>query len=73
MKMKDKDKEKLSKIIEIIGQYGMIGGGHNKQWILTKVLKIALGEEFKKWLKEYNSYIDEDGENYDEWDLGIIP
>jgi len=35
-----KYKEKLSKIIEIIGQYGGIDGGHHKQWILTEVLKI---------------------------------
>lgn len=67
------DKEKLDKIVETIERYGMIDGSHHKQWIMTEVLRIALGKGFKKWLKAFNSYTDEDGEEYGDWDEGIPP
>lgn len=67
------DKEKLDEIVKQIEQYGMIDGGHHKQWLLTETLRIALGDKFDEWYNKFNAYTDEDGEEYDDWDKGIPP
>jgi hypothetical protein len=61
--------DKLKQIVTMIEAYGMIDGAHHKQWLLTEILKICLGEKgFYEWEEKFN-----EDEDYDEWDGGIPP
>jgi len=67
------DKNKEEKILNTIERYGMISGSHHKQWILNEILKTTLGDKYDEWVKEFNSYKDENNEMYDNWDVGVAP
>jgi len=64
-------KEQL--IVDLIHQYGMIDGAHHKQWLLDQVLHIILGAKYDEWLNEMNSETDNEGNKYEDWDIGIAP
>ncbi len=57
--------------LEIITQYGGIGGGHHKQWVLDQVVRILTGDDYENWVAEYAT--DEGGVHMYEWDVGIAP
>jgi hypothetical protein len=54
-------------ILTLIEQYGWIDGAHHKQWVLTEIAKIILGDEYQAWARS------EDPEMYGDWDEGIAP
>lgn len=59
---------KEQRVIDLILDYGWIDGGHHKQWVLTEILKILMGDAYDAWLEDYNS-----DEEYSDWDEGIAP
>jgi hypothetical protein len=59
---------KEQQVIDLILDYGMTDGGHHKQWVLTEILKILMGDAYDAWLEDYNS-----DEEYSDWDEGIAP
>jgi hypothetical protein len=70
--MDSKELEKRNqKAIELIEQYGYIDGGHHKQWLLDEILRALLGDEYDKWIEEYQK--GEDGPHTYSWDTGIAP
>lgn len=53
----------------IAHRYGMIDGGHHKQWVIDQMLRTTLGPEgYEQWVKDMNSDPD-----YLPWDEGIPP
>jgi hypothetical protein len=65
--------ERIKEAIAVIGEDGCVDGSHHKQWVLNEVLrKLMGGEAFVAWLqKGYENGLD--GEQYEEWDLGVAP
>lgn len=60
---------KEQEAIDLILRYGSNDGAHHKQWVLSQVLKILMGEDaYKKFIEEDPTH----GE-YGEWDEGIPP
>ena len=62
---------KLTKIEDIIMQYGGIDGGHHKQWVLDQIVRIISGDNYYDWIKFYND--GDEGSNTYQWDEGIAP
>ena len=63
--------EKIERAIEMIVQYGGIGGEHHKAWTIDQVLKILSGDRYERIIKEYMD--GEDGPCTYTWDVGIAP
>ena len=59
--------QRIDKAIEIAYQYAQIDGGHHKMWTIDQIVRELLGDEYDKFIKEY----EEDGEYI--WDTGIAP
>lgn len=62
--------ESVDGAIRLIEQYGMIDGGHHKQWLLDQILRVLLAEHYDGWVQEYNAY---ENSTYLPWDIGIAP
>lgn len=60
--------QRLAEIVELVGKYGMIDGGHHKQWLLDQVLRLALAGDYEEHIRDYNG-----DPAYDAWDTGIAP
>lgn len=65
------DKEKICKAIELIKEYGGIDGSHHKQWLLDRIIRRLLVDDYQKWVDEYQN--GEDGPETYQWDEGIAP
>jgi len=64
----------LSKVLNIIGQYGGIQGDHHKAWLLNEILILLLGEKgHKEWVERYEGEEDDEGDKTYSWELGIAP
>ena len=50
-------------------KYDTIDGAHYKQWVITKMLRLLMGDEM--FNRAFNS--PKDVEEYGEWDEGIAP
>jgi len=57
--------------IEVIVQYGDVGGGHHKQWVLDQALRALMGDEYQAWRDKYD--LEMAREDYSIWDEGIAP
>jgi hypothetical protein len=60
-------KKRIEDALDLAWQYGQIDGGHHKMWVIDQMVRVLLGDEYEKWVKEY-----EDDDEY-EWDVGIAP
>lgn len=63
--------DEKQKALDLIAEYGGIGGGHHKQWLLDQVVRVLAGDKYKDWVGEWQD--GEDGPNTYEWDTGIAP
>ena len=58
-------------VLDLIEEWGGIGGSHHKQWLLNEIVKIITKDGYQKWVEKYED--GEDGPNTYEWDPGIAP
>lgn len=65
--------ERIAAAVAQIERYGGIDGEHHKQWLLDQTLRTLLGGDYDAWFAAYNAYVDEDGNTYSNWDIGIPP
>jgi hypothetical protein len=63
--------EKEQKVLNLIGEWGGIDGGHHKQWLLDQLVRELTGDDYEKWLAEWQD--GEDGAETYLWDEGIAP
>ena len=64
-------KERIENALSYAWSYGQIDGSHHKMWVIDQMVRALLGEEeYKEWVKSYET---PDGEDYWEWDTGIAP
>ena len=54
--------------LDLACRYAQIDGGHHKMWVIDQMVRVLLGDEYGKWVKEYEG---PDGEY--SWDVGIAP
>ena len=62
--------DKAKKALDLIDEWGGVGGGHHKQWLLDQVARV-LADDYESWVAEWES--GEDGQNTYTWDVGIAP
>lgn len=60
--------ERIDRAVDLAEQYGMIDGGHHKQWVIDQMIRALLGDAYKDWVDEMNS-----DEGYEPWNTGIAP
>jgi hypothetical protein len=59
-------------VLDMIGEFGGIDGGHHKQWLLNEILlSLMTQDEYEKWVAEWEDGAD--GPNTYSWDIGIAP
>lgn len=56
------DKTKLQAIVGMAAAYGDVQGSHHKQWLIDQMVRVALGEKYKNFIK-----------SVEDWDTGIAP
>lgn len=61
---------KIIKVIRLIEDYGGIDGGHHKQWLIDKIIRVLV-DDYDRWVKDYCR--GEDGQKTYHWDKGIAP
>ena len=59
--------KRIEDALGLAWQYGQIDGGHHKMWVIDQMVRVLLGDEYEKWVKEY------EGDDEYEWDVGIAP
>ena len=64
--------KKIEKIVELIEDYGWIGGEFHKQWVIDQIIRICKGDKYKKWTIDWMAGDDGPG-TYPPWDEGIAP
>lgn len=57
--------------LSLIFRFGGIDGEHHKQWLLDQVVRKLTGDNYQKWVAEWES--GEDGPRTYIWDKGIAP
>jgi hypothetical protein len=55
-------------VLEVVERFVGIGGEHHVRWVLDRVLRAVLGDEYEGWVIDRNA----DNE-YDPYDPGIAP
>ena len=58
-------------VLDTIKEYGGIDGSHHKQWLLDLIVRKVTGDDYAKWVAEYED--GEDGPQTYLWDQGIAP
>lgn len=69
-------KDRIEKALNIAWQYGTIDGNHHKMWVIDQMVRALCGSEEKylNWVKLYQTpIVDDEHEDYYEWDTGIAP
>lgn len=63
----------MQKALDLIWEYGGIGGDHHKAWVLDQVVQALCGsqERYERWVAEYQK--GDEGPNSYEWEKGIAP
>lgn len=68
--------EKIDRIDDLILTYGHLTDTEKQVWVLDQVIRIIHGENYDKWVEEYELPVMEDDEGrvlkYD-WDTGVEP
>lgn len=59
--------KRIEDALDLAWQYGQIDGGHHKMWVIDQMVRVLLGDEYEKWVQEY------EGDDEYEWDVGIAP
>lgn len=79
MKKNTNDLErKIGQALDIAFKYSQIDGSHHKAWVIDQMVRVLLGDGYKKWIERY-MFNGEDPidtlqtDNYYEWDTGIAP
>ena len=65
------DKDKIKEALSAAYQWSQIDGSHHKAWSIDQIVRALLGDEYEKWVTEYEA--GEDGPNSYKWDCGIAP
>jgi len=65
------DDIKINTALNLIYEYGSIDGGHHQKWLVDQILRTLTGDDYTKWVKDFQS--GEDGDDTYEWDKGIAP
>jgi hypothetical protein len=71
------DGAKLKAIINFIEEHGQVEGDHHRLYCIDQVLRIALGDDYNQWVKDFEAPQEEPGYPgefwEDEWEIGIAP
>lgn len=54
-----------------IAEMGCIEDAHHKMWVIDQMVRALTGEDYDKWVKEYQQGVD--GPYTYEWDEGTAP
>ena len=63
--------DKEQNVLNLIYRWGCVDGAHHKQWLLDKIVREITGDNYKKWVSEFQD--GEDGPETYIWDEGIAP
>lgn len=61
-----RNKTRVRKAVELALVYGRTDGAHHKMWVIDQMLRIMLGNKYRKCIDSYCA-----GEHI--WDTGIAP
>lgn len=64
------NEEKITKVLDLIFDYGGIDGSHHKQWVIDQIVRLLV-DDYGKWVSDFQD--GEDGEDTYEWEVGIAP
>ena len=64
---------RIKEALDIAYDFGSVDGAHHKQWVMDQMLRALLADDYCEWVAEYEKPIDEDSDDYYEWDTGIAP
>lgn len=62
---------RVAAAVEMIERFGGIDGEHHKTWVIDRVARALLGEQYAAWVVSMRA--GEDGPNTYTWDEGIAP
>jgi hypothetical protein len=66
------DTVKEMAVVNLISEWGAIGGEHHKQWLLDQILRNILSQTlYEQWVREWED--GEEGPDTYTWDEGIAP
>ena len=63
--------KRIKKAMELAADFGGVGGGHHKCWLVDQMVRALTGPDYKAWVKLWCD--GEDGPDSYEWDTGIAP
>lgn len=68
---------RIAKAVSIAKEYGDIGGGHHKMWVIDQMVRALLTpEEYDKFRSEMLEVVHDEEEGtftYDRWSEGVPP
>lgn len=57
---------RIAQAVNVGSNYGFVDDAHHKQWVITEMIKVLVGEkEFSRWTNEWK--------DISEWDCGTAP
>ena len=59
------------KALALLKRYAGFDGSHHKDWLIDQVVRVLSGENYDKWIVNYNDR--EDGPETYSWSEGIPP
>ena len=65
------DADKIAQALELIEEYGGIGGDSHKAWVLDQVARVLTDDLYPEWVQQMKA--GEDGPDTYEWDEGTPP
>lgn len=66
-----KDKDKITKALDLAYRFGGVDGGHHKAWLIDQMVRALTGNKYKEWVRL--TCDGEDGPDTYDWDIGIAP
>jgi len=63
---------RIDRALDLVAMYGEIDGAHHKQWLLDQMVRALTGDEYDRWVQDYEEADPSDGLTYI-WDKGIAP
>jgi len=66
-----REKNKITKALEIAMPYDSIDGGHHKMRVIDQIVRVLAGDTYNEIISIHKK--GEDGPNTYDWDEGIAP
>lgn len=70
---KENQEKALEEALKVLFLYSQFDGEHHKAWALDQVTRKITGENYEKFIEEYEEPLSDDPEDYYAWDAGIAP